>query len=77
MKELISLLVKNIIGSEDFEIEEAVDGGVTNFIIHTKAEFMGLVIGKGGKTIRTIRNLVKVKATLEKTSVNVSVAEAS
>lgn len=77
MKELISLLVKNIIGSEDFEIEEAVDGGVTNFIIHTKAEFMGLVIGKGGKTIRTIRNLVKVRATLEKISVNVSVAETS
>ena len=77
MKELISFLVKNIIGSDDFEIEEVADGGVTNFIIHTKAEFMGLVIGKGGKTIRTIRNLVKVKATLEKTSVNVSVAEAS
>jgi len=77
VKELISLLVKNIIGSEDFEIEEAVDGGVTNFIIHTKAEFMGLVIGKGGKTIRTIRNLVKVRATLEKISVNVSVAETS
>ena len=77
MKELISFLVKNIIGSEDFELEEVSDGGVTNFIIHTKAEFMGLVIGKGGKTIKTIRNLVKVRATLEKISVNVSVAETS
>jgi predicted RNA-binding protein YlqC (UPF0109 family) len=36
---------------------------------------MGLIIGKRGKTIRTIRNLLRVRATLEKKGVSVAVVE--
>ncbi|PIP57013.1 RNA-binding protein, partial [Candidatus Woesebacteria bacterium CG22_combo_CG10-13_8_21_14_all_45_10] len=34
-------------------------------------EDMGLVIGKGGTTIKAIRNLIRVRATLEKRGASV------
>jgi len=75
MKDLVEYLTKNITGSPDFEVEEKSENGLVTFVIKAKAEFIGLIIGKGGKTIKTIRNLVKVRATLEKKSVNISVEE--
>jgi predicted RNA-binding protein YlqC (UPF0109 family) len=75
MKELVEFLTKNITGTNDFEVEEKNEDGLVTFIIKAKPEYMGLIIGKGGKTIKTIRNLVKVRATLEKISVNISVEE--
>ena len=75
MKDLITFLVKNITGSEDFEVEEREENSFTSFTIRAKGEYIGMVIGKGGKTIKMIRNLAKVRATLEKKSVNLTVEE--
>jgi len=75
MKDLISFLVNGIIGSDDFEIIEESEDTFSVFTIKAKPEYMGLIIGKGGKTIKTIRNLVKVKATLEKKTINLLVEE--
>ena len=36
---------------------------------------IGLIIGKNGKTIRAIRNLLRVRAAIEKKAVFVSVSE--
>ena len=58
-----------------FEIEESQDADRSNFEIKIDPSFFGLIIGKGGRTIRAIRNLLKVRATIEKKGVNVSVAE--
>ncbi len=75
MKDLINFLAKNISGTEDFSIEEGeVENGI-NYTIILPQEYVGLIIGKGGQTIKSIRNIVKVRATLEKSLVNVSVQE--
>jgi len=76
MKDLLNFLVKNITGVEDFEISEINEDSFTTFIIKTKPGTAGLIIGKGGRTIKTIRNLLKIRATLEKKGVNISVEEA-
>lgn len=76
MKELLDFLIKKITGVEDFKIEESTEDTYTSFTIKTKPGTAGLVIGKGGKTIKTIRNLLKIRATLEKKGVNISVEEA-
>lgn len=73
MKDLIKFLVKNITGNEDFEIEEKEDEKGTLFVIHSKPESAGLIIGKGGKTIKNIRRIVSIKGVLEKKGVNISV----
>jgi predicted RNA-binding protein YlqC (UPF0109 family) len=75
MNELISYLVKNITGTQDFTItEEEMENGI-NYTVLLPQEFIGLVIGKGGQTIKALRNIIKVKATLDKTLVNLTVAE--
>lgn len=76
MKELLEFLIKGITGHE-LEIKEASEGEVTRFEILAPKELIGLIIGKGGHTIKTIRNLVRVKATLERKGVSIDVAESS
>ncbi|OGM25174.1 hypothetical protein A3D00_04310 [Candidatus Woesebacteria bacterium RIFCSPHIGHO2_02_FULL_38_9] len=75
MKKLLDFIVKNITGSKDFEIEESTLENQFNFTLKIKPEFMGLIIGKEGRNIKNIRNLVKVKAVLENKSTNISVTE--
>jgi predicted RNA-binding protein YlqC (UPF0109 family) len=75
MRDLLEFLINGITGSKNFELEEIQDADRSNFEIKIDPSFFGLVIGKGGKTIRAIRNLLKVRATIEKKGVNVSVVE--
>ena len=75
MRDLLEYLIKGITGNKDFEIEESQDADRSNFEVKIDPSFLGLVIGKGGRTIRAIRNLLKVRATIEKKGVNISIAE--
>jgi len=73
MKELLEYLLKGVLGEEKFEIVEAEDAGRVLYTIKTAPENMGLVIGKGGRMIKSLRNILKVRATLEKTAVSLNV----
>jgi predicted RNA-binding protein YlqC (UPF0109 family) len=73
MEKLLEFLVKNITGIEDYEIETDMQGDIYEFVIKVPDDEAGLIIGKKGKTIRIIRNLLKVKATLERKRVNIVV----
>lgn len=75
MEKLLQFLLKEITKSNKFEIEEIESGGVQEFKVKVPKESMGIVIGKGGNTIKAIRNLLKVRATLEKKVVNLSLEE--
>ncbi len=75
MKELLEFLLKGILGEEKFEISENEDNGRISYLIKTSPENMGLVIGKGGRMIKSLRNILKVRATLEKTVVSLNVEE--
>ncbi len=73
MKELLEFLLKGLLGEEKFEIVEAEDGGRILYTIKTAPENIGLIIGKGGHMIKSLRNILKVRATLEKTAVSINV----
>lgn len=75
MKDLIKFLIQNITGREDFEIEEKEDERGTLFVIKAQPEIIGLIIGKGGKTIKNIRRIASIKAVLTNTAINISIAE--
>lgn len=67
MKDLLVFILKNILGQESkFEVEEENDGSVVKLIVKTSEEEGGMVIGKGGKVIKAIRNILRIKATLER-----------
>lgn len=75
MKKLLEFLTKNTTGIKDFEIKEDTQNDFIDFTILTKPGTAGLIIGKQGKTIKAIRSILKVRATLDKKGVNVSVEE--
>jgi uncharacterized protein len=73
MTELLEFLLKGVLGEEKFEIIETSDEGRIIYTIKTAPENMGLVIGKSGRMINSLRNVLKVRATLEKTAVSLNV----
>jgi predicted RNA-binding protein YlqC (UPF0109 family) len=75
MNDLLNFLLKNILGQENFEVVENGDENRVDYTLKIPKDEMGMVIGKSGKTIRMIRNLVKVRATLEKKAVGIFVEE--
>ncbi len=75
MKDLLNYLLKGLLGSEDFEITETENEGRLIYSIKTKPENIGLIIGKGGKMIHSLRSILKVRATLEKKAVNLEVID--
>ena len=75
MKDLLTFLVEEMTGSKEFEIQESEEEGRHDFMILAPQEMVGMLIGKEGRTIKAIRNLLKVKATLSKEAVSVSVGE--
>ena len=67
MKDLLEFIVKNILGkTAKFDIDEKDDGSIVTLTVTTKDEDGGMIIGKQGKVIKAIRNLLRIKATLEK-----------
>lgn len=75
MKSLLEFLLKNIAG-EDFSVkEEELEGGRINFEVTASKDIIGLIIGKAGKTVKTLRKILSVRAVLEGKSVNISVKE--
>lgn len=73
MKELLEFMLKGVLGEEKFEISETNEGGRISYTIKSAPENMGLIIGKGGRMIKSLRNVLKVRATLEKTAVSLNV----
>ncbi|KKP48071.1 MAG: hypothetical protein UR39_C0002G0174 [Candidatus Woesebacteria bacterium GW2011_GWA1_33_30] len=67
MKDLLEFIIKNILGKDvKFEILEEDNGSLVTLTVKTKDEDGGMIIGKQGKIIKAIRNILRIKATLEK-----------
>ena len=75
MKDLLSFLIKNIIGSDDFEVSEKVDGNHINLDVVAKPDVIGLIIGREGKTIKSLRKILSVRAVREDKTVSINVTE--
>ena len=75
MKELLEFLLKGVLDKEKFEIVESSENGRIAYTIKSAPENMGLIIGKGGRMIKSLRNILKVRATLEKTAVTLNIEQ--
>jgi predicted RNA-binding protein YlqC (UPF0109 family) len=73
MKELLSYILETILGKKDFEIEEAEEEGHVTFRVKAKQEDIGLIIGKGGNTIKAISTILRIRARIENKMVNLTV----
>lgn len=63
MKKILSLILTSIVDKPDkVEIDEQEQNGIVNFTIKVDKDDMGKVIGKNGKVIKSIRNVMKIPA---------------
>ncbi|MBI2029427.1 KH domain-containing protein [Candidatus Gottesmanbacteria bacterium] len=73
LKYIIPFLIDN---KQSFRVDKKEEGESTViFTIHVAKEDMGKVIGKEGRTIQSIRNLIKILAVKENKRVMVEIAE--
>lgn len=76
MKDTLLYLLKAIVDHPDeILIEEKPTEGGTLYLVHPHPEDMGKIIGKSGRIIRAIRDLVKLVATKQGVYVDVELAE--
>lgn len=71
MKDLLNYIVTSLVTKpEDVIIDEQAEEGGITYILTVNPEDMGLIIGKGGQTIKSIRKLLIVRAMAENLRVN-------
>ncbi|MBI4037887.1 KH domain-containing protein [Candidatus Curtissbacteria bacterium] len=76
MEELIKLLLEPLVTNiKKVKIEKNHDGSTTSFLLSIPKEDIAKVIGKEGKMIKTIKNLLKIRASKEQTYVTLEVQE--
>lgn len=76
MKDTLQFIVSSIVDNPDgVKIEENETDGIHNLILTVAKEDMGKVIGKEGKVIRSIRNIMKIKAMKQDVRINISLSE--
>lgn len=76
MKKALEYIVLSIADNPDkVKIEEEESDGIINFTVQVANEDMGKIIGKNGKIIRAIRNVLKIPAIKLDKKINVTLAE--
>lgn len=75
MKDLLIYILEQTIPEANATVEEDERDGFLRLKITVPQEFMGKVIGKGGKNISAIKNVIKIRAIKEGKKVEVDVVE--
>ena len=73
MKKILTFIIKNITGSDKFEVSEIDEDGRVTLEVNADKDIVGLIIGKEGKTIKNIRRILSVKAAMNNQAVNITV----
>jgi predicted RNA-binding protein YlqC (UPF0109 family) len=76
MQDTLKFIIQSIVDKpEAVEIEELEEEGVTQFTITADSSDYGKIIGKEGKIIRSIRNIMKIPAIKAGKRINISLAD--
>ena len=76
MNDLILYLAKSLVNHpDDVSVSEQRLNGQINLTLTVNPEDMGLIIGKGGQTIKAIRKILIVKAMADNNRVSLQLAE--
>lgn len=77
MKELLEYILNAMYGNPAITVSETEEDGNITLTIHAPQEEIGRIIGKGGKVINAMKQLVKIQAIKENKRVEINVEENS
>jgi predicted RNA-binding protein YlqC (UPF0109 family) len=76
MREVLEYLAKSLVDDpEAVVVNEVQNGGAVSLRLSVAPEDMGKIIGRGGRTVRAIRDVVRAAATREGVGVTVEIVE--
>lgn len=76
MKDILTYIVTAIVEKEDkVEILEEENDGIVNLTVNVDPSDMGKVIGKQGKVIKAIRNVMRIPAMKQNKKIYISLSE--
>lgn len=77
MKQTLDTIIKSVVTyPEDVVISEDEQEGIVSLTIQVNPEDMGRIIGKSGKVIRAIRNVMKIPAIKQNKRLDIHLNEA-
>lgn len=74
MRDLLEYLLREITGNSNFEISEETSDDRLIFTVKADSEDMGLLIGKEGRTIKSIQDIMRIRGKLDNSAVFVDIA---
>ena len=78
MDKALEYIVTQIVDdTEKVKIDQKEENGMINFTITVAPADMGKIIGKNGKVIRAIRNVVKISAIKQNKKINIALSEST
>lgn len=78
MKDTLEHIIQGIVTEpSEVSVTETDEDGITTFTVTVAKDDMGKVIGKEGKVIRSIRNVMKIPAIKQNKRINISLAESA
>ena len=75
MTDLLKYIIKGITDSDDFEVSESQEEDFTVYTIKASKDIIGMIIGKEGKTIKAIRQILTIRATIDQVRFRLNVEE--
>lgn len=76
MKKALEFIIASIVDKpEEVKITESEENNVINFSIEVAKEDMGKIIGKNGKIIKAIRNVMKIPAMKQEKRIFINLVE--
>lgn len=76
MKDTLIFIIKSIVEKDDrVDVTEEENQGIVNFTVKVDPEEMGKVIGKEGKVIKAIRNIMRIPGVLQNKKIYITLAE--
>lgn len=75
MKKLLEHILDSIFDNKEITVDETEEEGIITLTIHAPQEEMGKIIGKKGKVINSMKQVIKILAIKEDKKVELQVAE--
>lgn len=75
MKDILLYILTNTLDTDEISVEEDDNNGFVTLTISAPQDQIGKIIGKGGKTINSIKNILKIKAIKEGKKIDIQVVE--